>query len=80
MCERALSALLFVTKNRLIIDGNQQTAVIFAKHISISSGAGIVVIPEDKVGEYKKLLIRYYETDEKAEILDFLCEHCPANI
>ena len=70
--ERALNALLFVTKKQLFIDGNKRTAVIFANHILISNGAGIVVIPEDEVDEYKKLLIHYYETDEKAEILDFL--------
>ena len=78
--ERALNALLFVTKKQLFIDGNKRTAVIFANHILISNGAGIVVIPEDKVGEYKKLLIHYYETDEKAEIIDFLYTHCLTKI
>ena len=78
--ERALNALLFVTKKQLFIDGNKRTAVIFANHILISNGAGIVVIPEDKVGEYKKLLIHYYETDKKAEIIDFLYTHCLTKI
>lgn len=78
--ERALNALLFVTKKQLFIDGNKRTAVIFANHILISNGAGIVVIPEDEVDEYKKLLIHYYETDEKAEILDFLYKHCLTKI
>lgn len=80
VCERALNALLFVTKKQLFIDGNKRTAVIFANHILISNGAGIVVIPEDKVGEYKKLLIHYYETDKKAEIIDFLYTHCLTKI
>lgn len=73
--ERAINTLLFVTKKQLFIDGNKRTAVIFANHILISNGAGIIVIPEDKVGEYKKLLVHYYETDEKKEIIDFLYRH-----
>ncbi len=78
--ERALNSLLFVTKKQLFIDGNKRTAVIFANHILISNGAGLVVIPEDKVDEYKKLLIHYYETDEKVKIIDFLSKFCLTKI
>ena len=74
--ERAINVLLFVTKKQLFIDGNKRTSVIFANHILISHGAGIIVIPEDKVPEYKKLLISYYESDEAKEIKEFLFNEC----
>lgn len=74
--ERAINALLFVTKKQLFIDGNKRTSVIFANHILISAGAGLIVIPEENVSEYKKLLIAYYETDQSEDIKQFLYNKC----
>ena len=74
--ERAINALLFVTKGQLFIDGNKRTSVIFANHILISNGAGLIVIPKKKVTEYKKLLIDYYENDTTDEIKQFLYQEC----
>lgn len=74
--ERAINALLYVTKKQLFIDGNKRTSVIFANHILITNGAGLIVIPEDNVSEYKKLLIEYYETARTDKIKQFLYERC----
>ena len=75
--ERAVRALLFVTKKQLFVDGNKRTSVIFANHILISNGAGLIVIPEEQVSEYKRLLIRYYESEDEIQaIRQFLFEVC----
>lgn len=74
--DRAIEVLLYVKKKQLFLDGNKRTAVIFANHILIKSAAGLIIIPAERVDEYKKLLIRYYETDEKVEIVKFLKEKC----
>lgn len=74
--ERSVNALLFVTKKQLFIDGNKRTSVIFANHILISNGAGLIAIPEDDVAEYKKLLIAYYETDRADDIKRFIYDKC----
>lgn len=73
---RAVNALLFVTKKQLFIDGNKRTSVIFANQILISSGAGLIVIPEEYVPEYKKLLIDFYESDKRDNITNFLLDKC----
>lgn len=70
--ERAISALLFVMKKQLFLDGNKRTAVLFANHILISKGKGIIVIPAERVQEYKELLIQYYESDNDQRIREFL--------
>ena len=74
--DRAVSALLYVMKKQLFLDGNKRTAVIFANHILISGGKGLIVIPAELVSEYKKLLINYYEdkTDGENCIRNFLLE------
>ena len=46
------------------LDRNKRTAVIFANHILIKSGYGLLVGPSEKVTEYKKLLIEYYESND----------------
>ena len=74
--DRAIEVLLYVKKKQLFLDGNKRTAVIFANHILIKNAAGLIVIPAERVDEYKKLLIHYYETDEKVEIVKFLKEKC----
>lgn len=74
--DKAIEALLYVKTKQLFLDGNKRTAVIFANHILIKNAAGLIVIPAEKVDDYKKLLIHYYETDEKTEIINFLKEEC----
>lgn len=70
--ERSIKALLYIMKKQLFLDGNKRTAVIFANHILISNGKGLIVIPSEDVGEYKKLLVKYYENDDEKTITDFL--------
>ena len=74
--DKAINALLYIKKKQLFLDGNKRTAVIFANHILIKNAAGLIVIPAEKVDEYKKLLVNYYETDEKDAIIRFLKEQC----
>ena len=74
--DKAIEALLYIKKKQLFLDGNKRTAVIFANHILIKNASGLIVIPAEKVNEYKKLLIHYYETDEKEAIIKFLKTEC----
>ncbi len=75
----AVSLLLYVMKKQLFLDGNKRTAVIFANHYLISHGMGTIVIPAESVPEYKKLLIRYYESDDP-EIKTFIMKNCLTKI
>ena len=70
--DKAIEILLFVMKKQIFIDGNKRTAVIFANHLVISKANGLIAIPNDKVEEYKKLLISYYENKDEKAIKDFL--------
>lgn len=70
--DKAIELLLFTMKKQIFIDGNKRTAVIFANHFLISHAKGLIVIPEDKVEEYKKLLIAYYEGKDEKSIKEFL--------
>ena len=74
--DRSIEALLYVMKKQIFLDGNKRTAVIFANHILIQNGKGLIVIPVEKVSDFKKLLVEYYETDEKIKIIKFIKNDC----
>ncbi|MFU0538321.1 hypothetical protein ACMZ79_01330 [Gardnerella vaginalis] len=42
-----------------IFRGNKRASVIFANHYLISHGKGLLVITENNVPEFKKLLVEY---------------------
>ena len=63
-------------KAQIYNDGNKRTAVVYANHYLISQGAGMLIIPENEVPEFKRLLVAYYEDKDKSEIMDFMKSKC----
>ena len=63
-------------KTQIFIDGNKRTAIIFANHYMIKNGEGLLVVPESKVGEFKALLVAYYEGRDENKIMDFFRTEC----
>ena len=71
----AIDLALYVMKTQIFNDGNKRTAIIFANHYLIAHGAGLMVVPESSVPEFKQLLVQYYEgTDDT--IKAFLKDRC----
>lgn len=73
---KAIDILLYVVRKQMFIDGNKRTSVIYANHYLIGKGKGLIVIPAEKVDEYKTLLIKFYETNDKQMIKKFIIENC----
>lgn len=74
--DTAIDLTLFIMKTQIYLDGNKRTAIIFANHYLISKGGGIIVVPADLVGEYKKHLINFYEDKDSHSIKSFLKDKC----
>ena len=72
----AIELALYVMKTQIFNDGNKRTAIIFANHYLIVHGAGLMVVPENIVTEFKQLLVRYYEDIDVGAIKDFLKNQC----
>ncbi len=72
----AVELALYVMKTQIFNDGNKRTAIIFANHYLISHGAGLLVVPEDIVPVFKKLLVSYYEGSDVEGIKEFLKNKC----
>lgn len=74
--EVAARLCLYCMKTQIFNDGNKRTAVIFANHYLIGQAAGLLVIPEKDVPEFKRLLVAYYEDKESGEMVAFMKEKC----
>lgn len=74
--EKAIKLCLYCMKAQIFNDGNKRAAVIFANHYLISQGAGMLIIPEKEVPEFKRLLVAYYEDKDNGEIMEFMKSKC----
>ena len=74
--DTAVRLCLYCMKAQIFNDGNKRAAVIFANHYLISRGGGLLVIPESKVQEFKKLLVLYYEDKDLDAAAEFLKKNC----
>ena len=63
-------------KSQIFNDGNKRTAIIFANHYLIGKGKGLIIIPDNLVEEFRKLLINYYEGNDTDLIKEFLLIKC----
>jgi len=72
----AIALCLYCIKSQIFMDGNKRAAVIFANHYLIAHGRGLLVIPEQEVPVFKKLLIDFYEGTPPKEIISFLKKNC----
>lgn len=75
----AVHLCMYCMKTQVFIDGNKRASVIFANHYLIAHGKGLLVIPEEHVPEFKKLLVQYYEGEDIDVISTFLKEKCWRN-
>ena len=74
--DKAIELCMYCMKTQVFVDGNKRASVIFANHFLISHGQGLLVIPENDVPGFKKLLIEYYEGENLIVISDFLKAKC----
>lgn len=74
--KKAIQLCLYTMKTQVFKDGNKRSAIIFANHFLISKGEGILVVPEQNVSEFKKLLVKYYDGTDNTGIFEFLELKC----
>ena len=74
--DKAIELCMYCMRTQVFLDGNKRASVIFANHYMIAHGLGLIVIPESYVPEFKKKLVKYYESADLEEISDFLKENC----
>lgn len=74
--QKAIVLMLYLMRRQIFSDGNKRTAILCANRVLISNGAGLVNIPIEFISEFKEKLIKYYETNEMKDIMDFIHKNC----
>ena len=72
----AIDLCLYCMKTQIFIDGNKRSSVIFANHYLVSQGGGLLIISEERVPKFAKLLVAYYDGKDQGEIKQFMKEEC----
>lgn len=73
---KALKYFCYVARTQMFIDGNKRVAQLIANKILIENDIGVFQIPVDAIEAFKGLLLEFYETNNDAEIIEFMKEYC----
>ncbi len=68
----AYNVFLEIARNQIFNDGNKRTGQLMMNGILMSNALHVVTFPDKLLQEYATKLIAFYETGEKADMLDFL--------
>lgn len=68
--------MLYGMRNQLFWDGNKRTSMIIANKIMIMNGKGIILIKDENLLEFNKLLTDYYTNGLDDKIIEFLYNNC----
>lgn len=74
--ERALASGLYLMRTQPFKDGNKRVGSFVINKILIASGRGIFNVPTEKDGQFKQLLVDFYETDDKEPLMQWMYENC----
>lgn len=73
---RSIKYMLYGMRSQLFWGGNKRTSMIVANKIMIENGKGIILIKEEYVLEFNKLLTDFYETNNDEKIVKFIYDNC----
>lgn len=77
---RAIKYMLYGMCSQLFWDGNKRTSTIIANKIMINNGRGIILVQEEYILEFNKLLTEYYNTSNDEKIIEFIYNNCIVGI
>lgn len=78
--DRAITTMCYLMRSQIFSDGNKRTAMLFANKIMIENGKGIISIPIEEDINFSEKLIKYYETNDMADLKQFIYDKCISGI
>lgn len=74
--ERALSIGLYIMRAQPFKDGNKRIGSFAINKELIEKGRGIFNVPVERDGQFKAMLVDYYETDNMGPLKKWIYDHC----
>ena len=73
---RALKYFCYITRTQIFIDGNKRVAQLMANKVLIENNIGVFQISIEYMNKFKDMLLRFYESNNDEEIIEFMRKHC----
>ena len=70
--EKAIAVFLHVARSQCFWDGNKRTGRLLMNGILLSAGQDIITVPAKEQLEFNTRMIRFYETGDGTEMMNFL--------
>lgn len=74
--ERAITMMLYCMFQQSFNGRNKLTSILFANHIMICNGCGVISVPIEKQAKFMSLLNRFYRTGNTIAIKRFIYNYC----
>jgi Fic family protein len=74
--DAALDMTIYLMRAQLFYDGNKRLAMLIGNKIMIQNGQGIISVKQKDITEFYKLLVNFYETNNKTSLKQFLYDNC----
>jgi hypothetical protein len=75
--ERARALFLFGALQQFFFDGNKRTSRLMMNGVLMSAGIDAISIPAARVLDFNAAMVRFYESKDGTEMMDFLVECHP---
>lgn len=74
--DSALEMFCYITRTQMFLDGNKRVAQLMCNKILMENDIGILSIPYEEIGQFKELLVNFYESNNQTMLKAFLKESC----
>lgn len=64
----------------IVIDGNIRVAQLMANKVLIENNIGVFQVPIEHMNKFKDMLLRFYESNNDEEIIDFMKRKCMVRV
>jgi fic family toxin-antitoxin system, toxin component len=69
--DSAVEMFCFITRTQMFLDGNKRVAQLMCNKILMENDIGILSIPYEKIGQFKELLVNFYESNNQTMLKAF---------
>ena len=76
--EKGVATFLFGSLNQFTFEGEKRTAHLMMNGVLMSAGLDAITIPAEKAIEFRQKMVRFYETKNADEVMEFVADNHPA--
>lgn len=76
--EKGIATFLYGSLNQFTFEGEKRTAHLMMNGVLMSAGLDAISIPADKAIDFRQKMVRFYESKNADEVMEFLADLHPA--